>query len=94
MAIDAAMATGLQGLVSSQQQINRAAGEIAAAGQIQTVQSAPTQPQSSESTAVAQTQTLAEPLLTLRSEEVVFNASARVVDVAEETLGTLIDTRA
>lgn len=93
---------GIRGLQTSQREIGRAASEIARAGvrtdavATETVERDPTTTiQPVEQTARSEsTRDLAEPLVELRRQEQIFNASAKVVSTADETLGNLLDTKA
>jgi flagellar hook-associated protein FlgK len=80
MTINSVLNTGVQGMLQSQRQINQAASEIA---------------QVSTSEAPLQTAAeLTEPLINMKIEQNVFDASAKVVTTADEMLGTLLDTTA
>lgn len=82
MTIDGSMINqGLIGMQRSQAEMTRSAEQIAGAA------IAPAQ------TAMG-TQTLVEPLLNLSIQQTIFDSSARVVQTADEMLGTLIDTSA
>jgi hypothetical protein len=71
---------GVSGLHNSSRSITESANEIVLSG---TLERAPT----------ASTD-IVEPLIKIQQEQHVFNASAKIVDVAEEALGALIDTSA
>ena len=82
MTIDGSMINqGLIGMQRSQAEMTRSAEQIAGAA------IAPAQ-------AAVGTQTLIEPLLNLSIQQTIFDSSARVVQAADEMLGTLIDTSA
>jgi len=80
MAINSVLSTGVQGMMQSQRQINRAASEIAQV--------------STSETPLQTAAELTEPLITMKIEQNVFDASAKVVSAADEMLGTLLDTKA
>ncbi len=80
MDIGSVVNQGLAGLQSSQASINQSAQQIAQA-------SAP-QKNKPEGT------DLAESLVNIKVQSQVFDANAKVVKSAEETLGTLINTKA
>lgn len=71
---------GVSGLQNSSRSITEAANEIVLSG---TLERAPT----------ASTD-IVEPLIKIQQEQHVFNASAKIVDIADEALGALIDTSA
>ncbi len=70
---------GLIGMQRSQAEIQRSAQQIAEAS---------TTPPGNQTT------DLVEPLINLQLQSQLFDANARVVETANETLGTLLDTRA
>ena len=78
--INSVLSTGVQGMQQSQRQINKAADEIA---QISTFQ-APLNTASE----------LTDPLINMKFEQNVFDASAKVVSSADAMLGVLLDTKA
>ena len=80
MDIGSVVNQGLIGLQSSQASINQSAQQIAQA-------SAP-QKGKSEGT------DLVEPLVNIKVQSQVFDANAKVIKSADETLGTLINTKA
>lgn len=92
---------GVRGLQSSQRDLTRAASEIARANVrpgAETI-STPNEPPTSfapvqRGSASESTQDLAEPLLELRRQELLFTASASVVRTADATLGSLLNTEA
>jgi len=71
---------GVSGLQNSSRSINEAATEIVRSG---TLERSP-----------AGTTDIVEPLVRIRQEQHVFDASAKVVKMADEALGALIDTKA
>lgn len=81
MDVGSALNTGLQGMQNSQQRITEAATEIAKAG---------TKPAQE----VEPVQDVAQPLVEMKIDQLVFDASAQVVSTADETIGALLDTRA
>jgi flagellar hook-associated protein FlgK len=74
----------LIGLQNSQMSMVKSAQQIAQAGVVQ----------QQTSTAGNLTQDLIEPLINLKIQRNLFDASARVVQTADETLGTLLDIKA
>ena len=90
--------SGLNGIQAGQRRVEQAASEIAsnAVNQPQQANQTPPQNQVNPAPQVAE-QTrpdLAQSLVALRIGENEVRANARVVDTADEVLGTLIDTRA
>lgn len=82
---------GLIGMQTSQASMLQSAQQIAQAGTTQAVQ--PGQAGAAAQNGQQQ-QDLAEPLVNLRVQAQVFDANAKVVKTADETLGTLLDIRA
>ncbi len=78
--IDSVLSTGVQGMQQSQRQINKAADEIA---QVSTSQ-----------TPLNTASELTDPLINMKFEQNVFDASAKVVSSADAMLGVLLDTKA
>lgn len=76
---------GLIGMQKSQASMAQSAQQISQAGSSQRADA----PQ-----ATSQSQDLAESLVNLRVQSQVFDSSAKVVKAADETIGTLINTRA
>ncbi|BFM14441.1 hypothetical protein R50073_06240 [Maricurvus nonylphenolicus] len=74
---------GLRGLQQSSQSINQSANEIAQAGTLQA---------SREGT--GSTQDLVEPLINMKIEQNIFDASANVVKVGDEMIGSILDIKA
>lgn len=92
---------GARGLQNSQREITRAANEISRAN----VRPEATATETERDTATplapveqsAQTESsrdISEPLIELRRQEQLFNASAEVVSTADRALGSLLDTEA
>ena len=81
MSLDSLMNIGTQGLQSSQQQITTAATDVARAATKPVEQIDPAQD-------------LVRPLIEIKASENVFDASAKVVKVADEAVGTLLDIKA
>jgi flagellar hook-associated protein FlgK len=71
---------GLIGLQNSQASIARSAQQIAEAGTTQR-----NNPEKND---------LVEPLINIKAQSQVFSASAKVVKVANDTIGTLLDIKA
>ena len=81
MQIGSVITQGLIGMQNSQAEMTRSATQIAQA----TTTSQSDNPQATD---------LVEPLINLQLQSQLFDSSARVVQVADETLGTLLDTKA
>lgn len=92
---------GVRGLQTSQRDIVRAANEIARANvrpeatspETERDVSTPLQPVE-ETAQTERRQDISEPLIELRRQEVLFNASAEVVATADQALGSILDTEA
>ncbi|MGM8228045.1 hypothetical protein ACSV5M_15790 [Cellvibrio sp. ARAG 10.3] len=80
MQIGSVITQGLIGMQNSQTEMTRSATQIAEAGTIQR-----DNPQAND---------VVEPLINLQLQSQLFDSSARVVQVADKTLGTLLDTKA
>lgn len=80
MQIGSVITQRLIGTQNSQAEMTRSATQIAQAGTTQS-----NSPQATD---------LVEPLINLQLQSQLFDSSARVVQVADETLGTLLDTKA
>jgi flagellar hook-associated protein FlgK len=78
--ISSAFQQGVSGLHNSSRSITESANEIVLSG---TLERAPT----------ASTD-IVEPLLNMQEQQHIFNASATVVDIADQALGALIDISA
>lgn len=78
--INSIINAGAAGLQRSSQSLNSAAQEIASAGATRKESSGP--------------QDLVEPLVELKREQQIFDASAKVVQVGTDTLGSLLDIKA
>ncbi len=95
MEIQSAFNAGVQGFQTATEEASRAASDIARS----TVASAEANEQPIESNASTQTATTNEPngltesIVNLRVAEVQAQASAEVIQSADENLGTLIDVR-
>ncbi|MGG2398222.1 hypothetical protein ACJRW5_14910 [Pseudomonas sp. SH1-B] len=93
-----AFSSGLNGIQAGQRRVEQAAGDIASNAVTQPQQPSLTPPQNQVNpTPQSAEQTrpdLAESLVALRVGENEVRANARVVETADEVLGTLIDTRA
>lgn len=88
--------TGLQGMQKAQREIVGSAQQIAELNiQPETQASDPAQAQQApRDQQVAETQDVVEPLVNLKRQEQLFNASAQIVKTADETLGSLLDVKA
>lgn len=80
MQIGSVITQGLIGMQNSQAEMTRSATQIAQASTTQG-----DNPQATD---------LVEPLINLQLQSQLFDSAARVVQVADETLGTLLDTKA
>lgn len=96
-----AFSSGLSGIQTGQRRVDQAAFEIAGSGlpQAQTTNqanqsNAQNQVNPSPQSADPNSPDLTESLVALRVGENEVRANSRVVDTADEVLGTLIDTRA
>lgn len=96
-----AFSSGLSGIQTGQRRVDQAAFEIAGSGlpQVQTTNqanqnNAQNQVNPSPQSADPNSPDLTESLVALRVGENEVRANSRVVDTADEVLGTLIDTRA
>ena len=93
-----AFSSGLSGIQAGQRRVEQAAADIASntINPSQQTTQTPPQNQVNPSSQVAERSRpdLTESLVTLRAAENEVRANARVVDTADEVLGTLIDTRA
>ena len=100
--INSVLSEGTRGLQAAQRGAERAASDIARAA-VTSNPGSQTQPSQAPNDQLLQpvneavqperSQGLAEPLIELRRQEQLFNASAQVVSVADQTLGTLLDIR-
>ncbi|MGM0631810.1 MAG: flagellar biosynthesis protein FlgE [Pseudomonadota bacterium] len=86
--IESVLQTGLTGLQKSQQQMNRAATDLANGGMADISGSADASTLSFNPTDSTTS------LVALKQGEHLFNASAKVVGTADATLGTLLDVMA
>ena len=94
--INSVINEGYKGLQQSQRELERAAHDIASFN----VQ--PGDSQAAEDQAVlpveeteegARESNIAEPLVELRRQELLFNANAKVISTAADTLGSLLDVK-
>lgn len=90
--------SGLNGIQAGQRRVEQAAGDIASNTINPSQQTTQTTPQNqvnpSSQVSERSRPDLTESLVALRVGENEVRANARVVDTADEVLGTLIDTRA
>lgn len=93
---------GVRGMQASSREMQKSAQEIAEANIRDNPNTQAQGPQTAEDTEVVpvnetvepgRTGDIAEPLIELRRQEQLFTANAKVIDAADEALGTLIDTR-
>ena len=80
MALSSVMQTGLNGMLRSQAEIQKSAEQIVRAGTIDKDSSTITD--------------FAEPIVNMKIEQHVFDASAKIVKTADGMLGTLMNIRA
>ena len=80
MSLNSIMNTGLNGMLQSQAEIQKSAEQIVRAGTIDRDSSTVTD--------------FAEPIVNMKIEQRVFDASAKIVKTADEMLGTIMDLRA
>ena len=94
---------GVRGLQNSQRELLRNANEVVRATTTGSDAPVGTETVASDSTSISpltdaaeprRSGDIAEPLIELRRQELLFNASAQVVSTADETLGSLLDTLA
>lgn len=91
---------GLQGMQKSQQEMLRSANDIARANIDPATQSPGADPASGagqtqqNNQKVEASQDVIEPLINLKRQEQLFNASAQIVKTADQTLGSLLDVKA
>ena len=92
---------GLRGLQHSQREIAKSAHEIAhfnvrdnnlEASSLESPEDALVEPVN-QSEQAANTGDIAEPIIELKRQELLFTASAKVVSVADNTLGSLLDVK-
>ncbi len=96
--ISSVMNEGLRGMQHSQREMLKSAHEIAHAN-VRQDSAAPQNPEDATIPPVDEPQksgssgNIAEPLVELRRQELVFNASAKIISVADDTLGSLLDVK-
>ena len=94
--INSVLNEGVRGLQNTQREMQRAAQEIASAN---IRENPPSQVESSSLSPVNETvesssqRNIAEPLIELRRQEQLFTANAKVIDIANEALGSLLDVK-
>lgn len=90
---------GVKGMQSSSREMQKAAHEIA---QFNVREDSPVASTNPEDQAIlpvgrsdepANTGNIAEPIIELKRQELLFTAAAQIVKVADDTLGSLLDTR-
>ena len=96
--INSVLSEGTRGLQAAQRGAERAASDIARAALTNGSQTQPSEAPNdqllqpvNEAVKSERSQSLAEPLIELRRQEQLFTASAQVVSVANQSLGTLLD---
>ncbi len=87
---------GVRGIQSSQREMVKSANEIARANirerpEEEVALQAPTEIQPIEELQKSEQRGIEEPLIELKRQEQLFTANAKVISVADETLGSLID---
>lgn len=80
MNINSALQTGLYGMQQSQANIQESANQIVRAGTLEKDSSTTTD--------------VVEPIVNMKMEQHIFDASAKIVKTADEMLGTLMDISA
>lgn len=85
MNVNTVLQTGIQGIQRGQEELQKAASEIVNAGAVNATEG---QANNSQSSSVI------EPIVDLKLYEQTVEASAKVVETADEVLGTLLDTLA
>jgi len=80
MSLNSIMNTGLNGMLHSQAEIQKSAEQIVRAGTID-----------KDTSTISD---FAEPIVNMKFEQHIFDASAKVVKTADELLGTLMDIKA
>ncbi len=88
MNVNTVLQTGIQGVQRGQEGLQKAASEIVNAGTI-----SPTEGQANAQ-GNSQSSSVIEPIVDLKLYEQTVEASAKVVETADEVLGTLLDTLA
>ena len=94
MSIGSVLNTGLAGMQRSSREMQKSAQDIVEIGMglnsngSETVESFPASQKSQDSLG-----DLAEPLVNIKFEQLIFEASAKIVKTADETLGALIDLK-
>lgn len=90
---------GLRGLQTAQREIQKSAGDIANLSIPQNQNAAPQNPSDVTLPPVASapktpsTGNIGEPIVELKRQELLFNSSAKVLSVANQTLGSLLDVK-
>lgn len=90
---------GVKGMQASQREMQKAASEIANVSVPASTQAAPQNPEDAaippvnESTKSGNVGDIAEPIIELKRQELLFTASASVVSTANETIGSLLDVK-
>lgn len=101
--INSVMSEGLRGMQTSQREMMKSASEIASANirenpETQAVDKrsvTESQPMAPVERSVESSESgeIAEPMVEMRRQEQLFTASAKLVSVADDTLGSLIDVK-
>ena len=97
--INSVLNEGLRGLHTSARELQKSAHEIAQFNVREEDPASGTSAEDQTILPVARSQEaadagdIAEPVIELKRQELLFTASARVVKVADDTLGSLLDTR-
>ena len=87
---------GVKGMQASQREMQKAAHEIASANIPASTQAAPADaaiPPVSEPPKSGTVGNIAEPIVELKRQELLFTASAAVVSTANKTIGSLLDVK-
>jgi len=89
---------GARGLQNSQRELLRNASEIARGGEVSQAPISRNEGSSiapvEETASSGRSGNISEPLIELRRQELLFNASAKVVATGDQTIGSLLDTLA
>jgi len=90
---------GLRGMQTSHREVNKAAHEIASASVTENPEAKKNPDTVRPISPVEETQksdtggSIEEPLVEMRRQEQLFNASAKIVSIADEALGSLINVK-
>lgn len=97
--INSVLSEGLRGVQTAQREIQKSAGDIANLS-LPPSDAAPqnpsdvTLPPVARAPEPARAGDIAEPIIELKRQELLFNSSAKVLSAANQTLGSLLDVKA